>query len=162
MTDNENGAKDVSEKLAEAEAEIKTLQDELLETNSGIIALYNELNDANLMLVEKNEEVNKALRELKKTQDKLIQSEKMAAIGSIVVTYNHHINNPLMIILGNVQLLMMRNVNFDDPTKKSLKLIEEECRRISDVIGKIKEYEKLIPVKYLDSMFEMKPESKDE
>ncbi|MBC8278304.1 MAG: hypothetical protein H8E46_08740 [FCB group bacterium] len=161
MMENQDQIKSDSQKLKEAEAEIKTLQDELLETNSGIIALYNDLNDANLKLVEKNEELNKTLRELKETQDKLIQSEKMAAIGSVVVTYNHHINNPLMIILGNVQLLLMKQKNFDDNTLKSLKLVEDECKRISEVTTKIKEYEKLIPVKYLDSMFEMKSPSKD-
>ena len=86
----------------------------------------------------------------------------MAVLGSVVVTYNHNINNPLMIILGNVQLLLMRNENLSENTKKSLLVIEEECKRISDVMHKIKEYEKLIPVKYLDNMYDITQDQGEE
>lgn len=157
MSKTEN-INELREQLAEAEAEVKNLQKELMETNSGIIALYSDLNTANQQLHEKNKELEKTLRELQETQDKLVKSEKMAALGSVVVTYNHHINNPLMIILGNVQLLLMRNENLSGNTKKSLLVIEEECKRISDVMHKIKEYEKLIPVKYLENMYDITKE----
>jgi len=142
-------------KLKKAEEEIRSLQNELLETNSGIIALYNDLNNANQKLQDKNLELSAALNELRDTQNKLVQSEKMAALGSVVVTYNHHINNPLMIILGNVQLLLMRETGLDNSMIKTLQLIEEECKRISDVMHKIKQYEKLIPVKYLETMYDI-------
>ena len=157
MSKTEN-INELREQLAEAEAEVKNLQKELMETNSGIIALYSDLNTANQQLHEKNKELEKTLRELQETQDKLVKSEKMAALGSVVVTYNHHINNPLMIILGNVQLLLMRNENLSGNTKKSLLVIEEECKRISYVMHKIKEYEKLIPVKYLENMYDITKE----
>ncbi len=154
-SDDVNINQDLLEKLKKSETEIKGLRQELLETNSGIIALYNDLNNANQLLQDKNFELNKALKELKETQTKLVQSEKMAALGSVVVTYNHHINNPLMIILGNVQLILMRDKNLSDNFRKTLLLIEEECKRISDVMHKIKEYEKLIPIKYLENMFDI-------
>ena len=150
------------DQLAKAEAEIQNLQQELMETNSGIIALYSDLNAANQQLHDKNKELEKTLHELRETQDKLVKSEKMAVLGSVVVTYNHNINNPLMIILGNVQLLLMRNENLSENTKKSLLVIEEECKRISDVMHKIKEYEKLIPVKYLDNMYDITQDQGEE
>jgi len=154
-SDEPNINQELLEKLRKAEVEIKGLREELLETNSGIIALYNDLNNANQLLQDKNFELNKTLKELRETQNKLVQSEKMAALGSVVVTYNHHINNPLMIILGNVQLILMREKKLDENFRKTLMLIEEECKRISDVMHKIKEYEKLIPVKYLENMFDI-------
>ncbi len=158
MKQSEN-SKDLSERLKKAESEIESLRKELMETNTGIIALYNDLNTANQKLRDKNDQLNRTLKELRETQDKLVQSEKMAAIGSVVVTYNHQINNPLMIILGNVQLLLMKDESLSEKTKNSLKIIEDECKRISEVIQKIRKYEKLIPVKYLNSMYQVKENS---
>jgi len=154
MNPNHENIIDLKERIKTAEEEIENLRHELMETNTGIIALYNELNDTNEKLKQKNEELQNTLKELRETQDKLIQSEKMAAIGSIIVTYNHQINNPLMIILGNVQFVLMTEKNLDENLNKRLKIVESECWRISEVTSKIKQYEKLIPVKYLNTMFE--------
>lgn len=145
----------ILDKYKQAQKEINQLRGELLETNRGIVALYSEINDANSKLQTKNEELKKAFKEIAETQERLVQSEKMAAIGSVVVTYNHHINNPLMIILGNVQLLLLREQDLNDNVKKALSVIENECKRIADVMHRIKEYEKLLPVKYLENMYDV-------
>ena len=43
--------------------------------------------------------------ELEKTQDKLLQSEKLAAIGTLAAGVAHEINNPLGFIQGNLTVL---------------------------------------------------------
>jgi signal transduction histidine kinase len=79
----------------------------------------------------------------------------MAAVGNIVVTYNHQINNPLMVILGNVQYLLMSEKNLNDKITRALTIIEQECNRISEVITKIRDYEELIPINYLNTMYDI-------
>lgn len=155
MKDEDSDIKALQEKLRDAEAEIENLRKELMDTNTGVIALYNELNDINEQMQQKNEELNNTLSELKEIQNKLVQSEKIAVMGSVVVTYNHQINNPLMIILGNVQLILMTEKNLTESVRRRLELIEKECWRISAVTSKIKDYEKLIPVQYLNTMFDL-------
>jgi phosphoglycerate-specific signal transduction histidine kinase len=135
--------------------ENENLMQELIQTNSGTIALYNDLNNVNEKLKQKNEELNRTVKELKETQDKLVKSERMAAVGNIVVTYNHQINNPLMVILGNVQYLLMSEKNLNDKITRALTIIEQECNRISEVITKIRDYEELIPINYLNTMYDI-------
>jgi two-component system, NtrC family, sensor kinase len=46
-------------------------------------------------LQAKNEDLAKTLQQLQSTQDQLIQSEKLAALGQLVASIAHEINNPL-------------------------------------------------------------------
>ncbi len=51
------------------------------------------------------EESCKAYEDLRRTQEQLLQSEKMSAIGQLIAGVAHELNNPLTAILGYAQLL---------------------------------------------------------
>ncbi|MBC8205514.1 hypothetical protein ISS30_08870 [bacterium] len=152
MNENDDNEIILRKKLEEAEKEIDNLREELTETNKGIIALYNDLDSTNEQIKKKNVELNNALLQLQEAQDKLIHSEKMAAIGAMVVTLNHEINNPLMVILGSVQLMLMKEDDLNPSLVKNLTQIEFECKRIKEVVHCIRNYTDLIPVEYLNSV----------
>lgn len=51
------------------------------------------------------EETSKAYEDLRRTQEQLLQSEKMSAVGQLISGVAHELNNPLTAILGYSQLL---------------------------------------------------------
>jgi len=52
------------------------------------------------------EETRQAYENLRRTQEQLLHSEKMAAVGQLIAGVAHELNNPLTAILGYSQLLL--------------------------------------------------------
>ena len=70
-----------------------------------IEALNFELNQQSGKLEEQNRALAAALRELKKTQAHIIQSEKLASIGQLAAGVAHEINNPTGFVSSNLETL---------------------------------------------------------
>ena len=78
----------------------------------------------------------KMIKEIGKTQEKLIQSEKLASIGQLISSIAHEINNPLTPIIGYSQILLEKN-GIDSKERKSLEIIHESAQRVFKVIEKL-------------------------
>jgi len=66
-----------------------------------------------------------------------IKKERLNAIIQTAATVNHEINNPLTAVLGNIQLLLMRQNEFDDELVRKLRVVEESALRIKEVTQKL-------------------------
>jgi PAS domain S-box-containing protein len=75
------------------------------------------LNQLNEQLSAKNQELEKTLEELTRTQNKLIFSEKMAALGSLIGGIAHEINTPLGAIKASSTNIndVVEKINVDLP-----------------------------------------------
>jgi two-component system NtrC family sensor kinase len=82
---------------------------------------------------ELEQRVEERTRELRETQDALIQSEKLASIGQLAAGVAHEINNPIGVILGFAQVLLKR-ADPDDPIYRPLSLIEQEGLRCKNIV----------------------------
>ena len=64
-----------------------------------------ELNEKYLELKRTKEELALAYKNLQETQAKLIQSEKLAGMGTLAAGVAHEINNPLQVIIGYAEMI---------------------------------------------------------
>ncbi|MCL4457583.1 MAG: ATP-binding protein [Nitrospirae bacterium] len=82
------------------------------------------------------ERIKQANEELKKTHEKLVQSEKLASIGILASGVAHEINNPLGGLFNCHYFLKQ---NGDDPVlrEKYLSLIGEGLERIENIVSKL-------------------------
>jgi PAS domain S-box-containing protein len=86
------------------------------------------------------EDLKRAYNELKKTQDQLIQNEKMAAIGRLTSGVAHQIRNPLGIILMGVEYLDSTLSEKNEQIAKSIKIIKQAVERASKIIFDILQF----------------------
>jgi two-component system, NtrC family, sensor histidine kinase HydH len=78
------------------------------------------------------ENVLDAKQELEHTQEKLVQSEKMAALGQLAATLSHELRNPLAGLKGAAQLLH-RKTDITDSRSQYIRLILGEVDRLKRI-----------------------------
>ncbi|MDB5101282.1 MAG: hypothetical protein JWM80_5703 [Cyanobacteria bacterium RYN_339] len=87
---------------------------------------------------ERTSQLEKAITSLQDTQAQLMQSEKLATIGTLAGGVAHEINNPLAAILANVQLLRLEPQ--DEDTQESLSMIESGAKRCKHIVENLLNY----------------------
>ena len=72
------------------------------------------------------------LDQLRAAQQQLIQSEKLAAVGTLISGVAHELNNPLNNIAGRVQLLQQSMP--DAAAQRGLQMARDECERAIRIV----------------------------
>jgi len=82
--------------------------------------------------VQLYEETCRAYEDLRRTQEQLLQSEKMSAIGQLISGVAHELNNPLTAILGYAQLL--EGAGLDDRSADYVTKLFKQAQRTHRVV----------------------------
>ncbi len=87
--------------------------------------------------VQLYEETCRAYEDLRRTQEQLLQSEKMSAIGQLIAGVAHELNNPLTAILGYAQLLEGENLDHRaaDYVRKLFKQAQRTHRVVQNLLS---------------------------
>src|SRR5216684_2174022 len=76
--------------------------------------------------------------DLKRLEEQLVQSEKLAAMGQMIAGVAHELNNPLTAILGVSELL--RDHAPDETMKKQLDLAHRQARRAAQIVQNLLDF----------------------
>ncbi|MGA2358205.1 MAG: GAF domain-containing protein [Terriglobales bacterium] len=87
--------------------------------------------------VQLYEETCRAYEDLRRTQEQLLQSEKMSAVGQLISGVAHELNNPLTAILGYAQLLEGAGLAqpSDDYVRKLFKQAQRTHRVVQNLLS---------------------------
>jgi signal transduction histidine kinase len=80
----------------------RSLRDRLRSTESINVDLEREVRRRTDALEQRNAELHEALEKLRRAQDNLVRSEKLASMGRLVAGIAHEINNPINAVINSL------------------------------------------------------------
>ncbi|GFK92762.1 Sensor kinase CckA [Fundidesulfovibrio magnetotacticus] len=83
------------------------------------------------------------MRSMQEMNDKLLKTQRLAAVGQLAAGAAHEINNPLAIISARAQLLEMRES--DPAKKKGLRQMVEQIDRIGAILTSLMDFARPAP-----------------
>ena len=117
---------------------------ELKEAKHAIERQASELRVVNNELNQKNQKLSDSLNALKSAQNQMIQSEKMASLGTLMSGIAHEMNNPFNFISGGIQglerHLISRNIDMDKKTSSFFTAINEGVNRAGDILKSMNDF----------------------
>jgi two-component system NtrC family sensor kinase len=98
------------------------------------------INDLNRSLEIKVQERTSELQAnnllLLKTQGELVRAEKLAAVGELAAGVAHEINNPMAIIRGNAEILLIA-LQPDHQNREEAEIISRQVARVESIVGNL-------------------------
>lgn len=109
-------------------------------------------------VVQANVKLEQSIKELKITQQQLIQAEKMASMGQLAASVAHEINNPLSYVDNNLNIL----TRYSERMEKFIKKCEEgkpilekgEVAQVKAFLDEVKDLKKEIKLDFVLEDFE--------
>ena len=96
--------------------------------------------------------------ELRRSRQRLVEAERLAAIGEVAASVNHEINNPLCAIMLNAQLIADEAESDPDGVRRRAAKIEENVERIQKITRRIQDLKESGTTDYVsgDKMLDLK------
>lgn len=91
------------------------------------------------LLRKEKEKVELSMNSLMKTQKKLVESERFAAIGEAAAHLSHEIKNPLMLMAGFANQVS-RSLPEDDSNQEKLRVIADEAKRLEKMLIQVRDF----------------------
>jgi PAS domain S-box-containing protein len=83
------------------------------------------------------------LRERRQLQEKLLQSERLAALGQMAAHISHEVKNPLVIIGGIARQVLKASKAGATQSLEKLQIIVDEIRRLEEFLAEVGSFAKL-------------------
>ncbi len=124
--------------------EFDAMLDLLAERNRQVLeaadSLERTVEERTAELKNRNTELEGTIEQLRATRSALVQSEKLAALGELSAGMAHEINNPMAVILGNLDVLDAELGDAAEPVRGEIQLIIAQVYRVKDIIDSLLQY----------------------
>jgi len=92
-------------------------------------------------------EIDLKTQELLESQERLMHSERFAAVGEAAAYVSHEIKNPLMVI-GGLAHQVARRLEGDQENQDKLQIVQKEVKRLESFLGDLRDFTRPVsPVK---------------
>jgi len=127
-----------TERVAQCDLDVKVPVyggDEVGELAQSFNRMIEDLKKSRDQVEERSIKCQEAYDSMREAQRKLIQSEKLAAIGTLVAGIAHEINNPVGIIAARTDCMLIeaREMGLDEQCTEDLMVINRHAGRIADI-----------------------------
>lgn len=121
------------DEIGDLAREFNVMTGTLMQREAAIVDLNRSLE---LKVQERTAELEAKNRLLVKTQEELVRAEKLAAVGELAAGVAHEINNPMAIIRGNAEVLLM-DLPPDNPNREEAEIIAQQVGRVEGIVGNL-------------------------
>jgi|GEM_PF-2745371 len=133
------GILEILENIGESAQAEKAMQQYTARLEEKVQERTSELTASQQSLHQKIAELDAANRELKVNRDRLIRSEKLAAVGEMSATVAHGLRNPLVSIGGFARRLLKKQ-QADEVSAKYLQIIVDETDRLEVILSELLDF----------------------
>jgi two-component system sensor kinase len=98
-------------------------------------------------LARANADLAASVKQLEDTQQQLLHAGRMAAVGTLIAGLSHELNNPLTVIIGNMENLVRLMPAADDQQRRMAEAIERQARRAARLVGALLRFARTQPEK---------------
>ncbi len=126
-------AAETRDEIGELAREFNSMTGTLMQREAAIHELNRNLE---LKVQERTAELETKNLLLIKTQQELVRAEKLAAVGELAAGVAHEINNPMAIIRGNAEVLLM-DLPPDNPNREEAEIISQQVGRVEGIVGNL-------------------------
>ncbi|RJE82317.1 sensor histidine kinase [Paracoccus onubensis] len=132
-----NGLSDGSGEIAQVAQHLDGLLDAVQERDRQLRGWGESLEQK---VEERTRDLQEANTKLERATERLIMSEKLAAVGEITAGVAHEINNPIAVIQGNLDVA--RDLLGDDVRKveTEFRLIDDQVYRVGVIVSKLLQF----------------------
>ncbi len=124
----------------EFDAMLDLLNDRKLLLQKWADGLEEKVDDRTAELKLKNNELMNTITVLRKTRQKLVVAEKLAALGELTAGVAHEINNPTAVMLGNLDVIIAELGQSLAPVQDEIDLVVDQIYRIKDITNNLLQY----------------------
>src|SRR5579862_1528301 len=132
MVEVRYNAEQMRAEIAEVRSEKEALQVKILTTEEQYRNLYDQ--------VRLTEGVQKAYDELRRTQQVVVQQERLRALGQMASGVAHDVNNALSPVVAYSELLLATQTNLPETARQYLQIIRRSGEDISHIVARMREF----------------------